>query len=80
MSGSLSEAFGDFTRAGIADVGDTYQEILMSHASTSEPQGLTGTYEQTMTEIDPTPQAETVEPGTVPNAIDNAAIPGLDIG
>lgn len=76
----LMEGFGDFVRAGIADVGNTYQEILTDTPGTGMPEPLTATFETVTTTFDPSPQAETVEPGTVPNAIDNAAIPGLDIG
>jgi hypothetical protein len=38
----MAEAGGDITRGAIADIGDSYQEILMSDASISPPDGLTG--------------------------------------
>jgi hypothetical protein len=46
---------GDVTRHMAADIGDTYQEILMSHASTSPPDGLTGTMETVTTSEPMTP-------------------------
>jgi hypothetical protein len=53
---------GDVTRHAIADIGDTYQEILMSHSSVSAPDGLTGTMENVTVEIEPTPAADVTPP------------------
>ena len=58
---------GDVGRHAIADIGDSYQEVLMSHASVSPPEGLTGSMEQVTVEVDQAPQisapAIDMEPG-----------------
>lgn len=43
----MAQAGGDVTRSAIADIGDTYQEVLMQDASISPPDGLTGVMETT---------------------------------
>ncbi len=54
MSSSvLFEAFGDFVRLGIADVGDTYQRILLQHSAIAPPPGLPG---DMVTIHDPAPE------------------------
>ncbi len=54
MSSSiLFEAFGDFVRVGIADVGDTYQRILLQHSALAPPPSLPG---DMVTVHDPVPE------------------------
>ncbi len=42
---AVAQGVGDVARAGIADVGDTYQELLTGHSAISAPDGHTGTME-----------------------------------
>jgi hypothetical protein len=52
----MKEGAGDITRHALADIGDSYQEVLMSSASVSPPEGLTGSMEQVTVEADIAPE------------------------
>ena len=60
----------DGMKAGVAglvrhawsDVGSKYQEVLMSHASISPPEALTGTMETVTTEADAQPSLDIAPP------------------
>ncbi len=53
----------DVGRSAIADIGDSYQEILMQNASISPPDGLTGTMENVTTEAEITPPQPDLDMG-----------------
>jgi hypothetical protein len=48
----MREGVGDVGRSAIADIGDSYQEVLLGNASISPADGLTGTMETVTTEAD----------------------------
>lgn len=54
MEGFVTGA-GDLSRHAIADIGDSYQEILMADASISPPDGLTAEMETVTTAEPETP-------------------------
>jgi hypothetical protein len=53
MSG-IWQAFGDFIRVGVADVGETYQRVLLENSPAAPPAGLPG---DMVTTHDPVPEA-----------------------
>jgi hypothetical protein len=57
----MKEGAGDITRHALADIGDSYQEVLMSSASISPPEGLTGSLEQVTVETDIAPEISAPE-------------------
>ncbi len=77
VSAGIQEGAGDVASSAIADIGDSYQEVLMSDASVSPPDPVGAQQFETIT--------TTAEPDTGgvelesygPNS--NDAIPGLDI-
>lgn len=42
MGSTLREGLSDMARAALSDIGDSYQQVLMQHASVSPADGLTG--------------------------------------
>lgn len=69
VAAGMQQGAGDVARSAIADIGDTYQEILMADASIGPPDGLAGTMETNVYEMervaapmaldsDPTPDSE----------------------
>jgi hypothetical protein len=77
MGEGFTEGLGDLSRSAIADIGDSYQEVLLQDASVTPADPLPATYETVTTTIEPDVGGVELEPyGPEPND----GIPGLDMG
>jgi hypothetical protein len=62
QAAGFTQAVGDLSRHAIADIGDSYQEILMQDASISPPEGLQASPETAPPDMTPGPDAPEAAP------------------
>lgn len=70
QAAGFTQAAGDLSRHAIADIGDSYQEILMQDASISPPEGLQASPETAPPDMTGEPDA--------PEAAPEPPAPGID--
>ena len=52
LGAGVQQVGGDLTRSAFADIGDTYQEILMADSPIGPPDGLAGTMETEVVDME----------------------------
>ncbi len=71
----MQAGIADVGRAAYTDIADSYQQVLMGHASITPADGLTGTMETTSYQVEPVQDPVPLEPYPEPPA----PTPGIDV-
>jgi hypothetical protein len=75
VAAGMQQGAGDVARGAFADIGDTYQEILMADSPIGPPDGLAGTMETEVVETESEHAPAALESDPAP---DNGPEIGLD--